>query len=106
MSDEDGEGTCYASVLSLAAHVQTGLPTFPRGGRRRWRRARHSAASRHCDRVGEGVREAGRDITMDAFLAARDGRPLDDFPHLVQARTAMFDHLVWWGLALRAARTA
>lgn len=48
----------------------------------------------------------GVTITMDAFLAARDGRPLDDFPHLVQARTAMFDHLVWWGLALRAARTA
>jgi NAD(P)H-dependent FMN reductase len=32
------------------------------------------------------------------------GRSLDDYDDLAQARDAMFDHLVWWGEALKAAR--
>jgi NAD(P)H-dependent FMN reductase len=44
-------------------------------------------------------------IAMDAYLGVvQQGKSLDDFPHLVQARTAMFDNLVWWGRALKTAR--
>jgi NAD(P)H-dependent FMN reductase len=32
------------------------------------------------------------------------GKALDDYPYLAESRTAMFDQLVWWGNALRAAR--
>jgi NAD(P)H-dependent FMN reductase len=34
------------------------------------------------------------------------GKALDDYPYLAQSRTAMFDQLVWWGNALKAAREA
>ena len=34
------------------------------------------------------------------------GKALDDYPYLAQSRTAMFDQLVWWGSALKAAREA
>ena len=44
-------------------------------------------------------------IAMEPFLGiVRDGRTLDDYPHLVQSRDAMFDQLSWWGHALQAAR--
>ena len=44
-------------------------------------------------------------IAMDAFLGVlQQGRSLDDYPFLVQSRTALFDNLVWWGHALKAAR--
>jgi hypothetical protein len=36
---------------------------------------------------------------------AREGHQLDDYQYLVDARTAMFDDLVWWWRALKAART-
>jgi NAD(P)H-dependent FMN reductase len=32
------------------------------------------------------------------------GKALDDYPYLAESRTAMFDQLVWWGNALKAAR--
>jgi NAD(P)H-dependent FMN reductase len=44
-------------------------------------------------------------IAMEPYLGiVRDGRSLNDYDYLVQSREAMFDHLVWWGEALKAAR--
>jgi NAD(P)H-dependent FMN reductase len=44
-------------------------------------------------------------ITMEPYLGVvRGGRVLNDYEYLVQSRTAMFDHLVWWGEALKTAR--
>ncbi|HEV8016431.1 MAG TPA: NAD(P)H-dependent oxidoreductase [Stellaceae bacterium] len=46
-------------------------------------------------------------IAFEPYLAVlQGGRALDDYDDLVQAREAMFDHLVWWGEALKAARAA
>ena len=46
-------------------------------------------------------------IAMEPFLGIiQHGRSLNDYEYLVQARTAMFDQLVWWGKALLAAREA
>lgn len=46
-------------------------------------------------------------IAMEPFLGImRDGMTLDDYPYLGQARTAMFDSLVWWANALKSAREA
>ena len=46
-------------------------------------------------------------IAMLPFLGvSKEGKTLDDYPYLVEARTVMFDHLVWWARALRAARQA
>jgi NAD(P)H-dependent FMN reductase len=44
-------------------------------------------------------------IAMEPFLGIlQNGRSLNDFEYLVQSRDAMFDHLLWWGEALNAAR--
>jgi NAD(P)H-dependent FMN reductase len=44
-------------------------------------------------------------IGMEPYLGiVRNGRSLNDYEYLVQSRGAMFDHLVWWGEALKAAR--
>src|SRR5712691_10374897 len=44
-------------------------------------------------------------IAMEPYLGVvRDGHSLNDYDYLVQSREAMFDHLVWWGEALKAAR--
>jgi NAD(P)H-dependent FMN reductase len=44
-------------------------------------------------------------IGMEPYLGiVRDGRALNDYEYLVQSRGSMFDHLVWWGEALKAAR--
>jgi NAD(P)H-dependent FMN reductase len=44
-------------------------------------------------------------IAMEPFLGIlQKGRALDDYDYLVQSRELMFDHLVWWGEALKAAR--
>jgi NAD(P)H-dependent FMN reductase len=44
-------------------------------------------------------------IAMEPFLGIlQNGRALNDYGYLVQSREAMFDHLVWWGEALKAAR--
>ena len=44
-------------------------------------------------------------IGVEPYLGiVQQGKSLDDYPQLVQARTAMFDDLIWWGKALKAAR--
>ncbi|MDB5448296.1 MAG: NADPH-dependent reductase family protein [Phenylobacterium sp.] len=44
-------------------------------------------------------------IAMEPFLGVlQQGRTLDDYPYLVEARGALFDDLAWWGGALKAAR--
>lgn len=46
-------------------------------------------------------------IGMEPFIGILlQGKTLDDYAHLVTARTAMFDELVWWARALRTAREA
>jgi NAD(P)H-dependent FMN reductase len=45
-------------------------------------------------------------IGREAYLGVLQGKTLDDFPYLPEARTAMFDNLVWWAHALKAARDA
>ena len=44
-------------------------------------------------------------IAMEPFLGIlQKGHALNDYDYLVQSREVMFDHLVWWGEALKAAR--
>lgn len=44
-------------------------------------------------------------IGLEPYLGiVRDGRSLDDYEYLVLGRAALFDHLVWWGEALKAVR--
>jgi len=44
-------------------------------------------------------------IGREPYLGiVRDARSLDDYDYLVQSRGTLFDHLVWWGEALKAAR--
>lgn len=45
-------------------------------------------------------------IAMAEYLGVvQQGKSLDDYPHLVASRTAVFDNIAWWGKALKAART-
>jgi len=44
-------------------------------------------------------------IAMEPYLGViQQGKTLDDYPYLVNARTAVFDNLVWWDKALKAGR--
>jgi NAD(P)H-dependent FMN reductase len=44
-------------------------------------------------------------IAREPFLCIlQKSLALNDYEYLVQSREAMFDHLVWWGEALKAAR--
>jgi NAD(P)H-dependent FMN reductase len=44
-------------------------------------------------------------IGMEPYLGiVQKGATLNDYEYLVQSRKVMFDHLVWWGVALKAAR--
>jgi NAD(P)H-dependent FMN reductase len=44
-------------------------------------------------------------IGLEPFIGVlMQGKSLDDYPFLAQARTAMLDRLVWWANALKAAR--
>jgi NAD(P)H-dependent FMN reductase len=44
-------------------------------------------------------------IAVEPLLGVlRDGRTLNDYEYLIQSRQVMFDHLSWWGSALRSAR--
>jgi NAD(P)H-dependent FMN reductase len=44
-------------------------------------------------------------IGMEPYLGiVQKGATLNDYEYLVQSRRVMFDQLVWWGEALRAAR--
>ena len=46
-------------------------------------------------------------IGMEPYLGiVQKGATLNDYEYLVQSRGVMFDHLVWWGVALKAARQA
>lgn len=46
-------------------------------------------------------------IGMEPFIEVLfKGKQLDDYDHLLTARRAMFDELVWWARALRSAREA
>jgi NAD(P)H-dependent FMN reductase len=46
-------------------------------------------------------------IGLEPFVGVlMQGKSLDDYPFLTQARTAMLDRLVWWANALKTARTA
>ena len=45
-------------------------------------------------------------IAREPYLAALQGKSFNDFQYLVDARTALFDHMVWWGNALKTARPA
>jgi NAD(P)H-dependent FMN reductase len=46
-------------------------------------------------------------IGHEPFLGVlMHGKQLDDYPFLAQNRSAMFDQLVWWARALKAARVA
>ena len=46
-------------------------------------------------------------IGIEPFLGVlTKGKSLDDFEFLVSSRTALYDNLVWWANALRAARAA
>jgi hypothetical protein len=40
------------------------------------------------------------------FGVLRQGKKLDDYEFIVRSRSAMFDQLVWWAGALKAARQA
>jgi len=49
----------------------------------------------------------GVNIGMEPYLGiVQKGARLNDYEFLVQSRGVMFDHLVWWGVALKAARQA
>lgn len=44
-------------------------------------------------------------IGMEPFVGVLfQGRTLDEYDHLLKARSAMFDELTWWARALRSAR--
>ncbi|MDB5476643.1 MAG: NADPH-dependent reductase family protein [Phenylobacterium sp.] len=44
-------------------------------------------------------------IAMEPYLGVvQQGRSLNDYPYLVQARDGLFENLAWWGQALKAAR--
>jgi NAD(P)H-dependent FMN reductase len=44
-------------------------------------------------------------IGLEPFIGVlMQGKSLDDYPFLAQARTAMLDRLVWWANALKTAR--
>lgn len=46
-------------------------------------------------------------IGLEPFLGVlMHGKALDDYAYLAQSRTVMFDQLVWWAGALKAARQA
>jgi NAD(P)H-dependent FMN reductase len=47
----------------------------------------------------------GVNIGMEPYLGiVKSGRTLNDYEYLVKSQGVMFDHLVWWGEALKAAR--
>ena len=46
-------------------------------------------------------------IGFEAFLGVlSQGKSLDDYPYLIDARNLMFNQLVWWARALAPARAA
>lgn len=47
---------------------------------------------------------AGVNISFPVYLEVLQGKGLASFDHLNQSRTGLFNELVWWGEALKAAR--
>lgn len=72
------------------------------GGARAVEHLRMTSVALQMAPVARGV-----NIGLEPFLGVvRNGKTLDDYPFLVESRTAMFGQLVWWGNALKAAREA
>ncbi len=47
----------------------------------------------------------GVHISFPEYLSvAKDGKSLNDYPHLAEAAKNQLDQLIWWGKALKAAR--
>ncbi|MET0307129.1 MAG: NADPH-dependent FMN reductase [Sphingomonas sp.] len=72
------------------------------GGARAIEHLRGVAAELHMASIKAEV-----NIAMEPFLGIlQQGKTLDDYPYLVQARDTLFDELVWWANALKVARAA
>jgi hypothetical protein len=64
-----------------------------------------SSMSRHRRLTTDGADQAGMNIGMEPNLGIlQKGAALNDYEYLMQSRKAMFGHLIWWGVALKAAR--
>jgi NAD(P)H-dependent FMN reductase len=72
------------------------------GGARAIEHLRGVAAELHMASIKAEV-----NIAMEPFLGIlQQGKSLDDYPYLGQARDTLFDELVWWASALKVARAA
>lgn len=70
------------------------------GGARAIEQLRGTAIELHMAPIKAEV-----NISMEPFLGVlMQGKTLDDYDHLVASRGLLFDHLVWWGQALKAGR--
>ncbi len=57
--------------------------------------------------MGAASVKTGVHISLPEYIGvAKDGKSLNDYAHLVEAAKNQLDQLVWWGNALKAARTA
>lgn len=72
------------------------------GGARAVEHLRNILAEMHVATLKHAVH-----IGMIEFLGMlREGRAITDYPHLAEAAKPMLDDLVWWSVALKAARLA
>jgi NAD(P)H-dependent FMN reductase len=72
------------------------------GGARAIEHLRGVAAELHMASIKAEV-----NISMEPFLGIlQQGKTLDDYGYLVASRDTLFDELVWWANALKAAREA
>jgi NAD(P)H-dependent FMN reductase len=56
--------------------------------------------------MGAASVKTGVHIALGEYLGVlKEGKSLNDYPHLVEAAKNQLDQLVWWGNALKAART-
>jgi NAD(P)H-dependent FMN reductase len=51
------------------------------------------------------LRDAVHINAAEYFGVLREGKSLDDYPHLAETANTMLDELAWWTIALKAART-
>jgi NAD(P)H-dependent FMN reductase len=72
------------------------------GGARAVEQLRMTAVALQMAPVARAV-HIGLEPSIEVMM---HGKALDDYPYLAESRTAMFDQLVWWGSALKAAREA
>lgn len=72
------------------------------GGARAIEQLRGTAIELHMAPIKAEV-----NIAMEPFLGIlMQGKTLDDYDYLVKSRETLFDEIVWWGEALKNARTA